>query len=86
MSKKTKKINVKAKKTKPEPKKEKEKAKEIKEKPKKEAEYVSKVDINTQVYRDLFKFLEEKVSLECFIDLHDQCFGKTNCQWECHKK
>jgi hypothetical protein len=79
MSKKAKKINVKAKKTKPEPKKE-------KEKPKKEPEPVSRVDINTQVYRDLFKFLEEKVSLECFIDLHDQCFGKTNCQCECHKK
>ncbi|HLE35245.1 MAG TPA: hypothetical protein VI698_05070 [Nitrososphaerales archaeon] len=79
MSKKVKKINVKAKKTKPEPKKE-------KEKPKKEPEPVSRVDINTQVYRDLFKFLEEKVSLECFIDLHDQCFGKTNCQCECHKK
>ncbi|MFY3739762.1 MAG: hypothetical protein HMLIMOIP_000181 [Candidatus Nitrosomirales archaeon] len=79
MSKKAKKINVKAKKTKPEPKKE-------KEKPKKEPEPVSRVDINTQVYRDLFKFLEEKVSLECFIDLHDQCFGKTDCQCECHKK
>lgn len=79
MSKKAKKINVKAKKTKPEPKKE-------KEKPKKEPEPVSRVDINTQVYRDLFKFLEEKVSLECFIDLHDQCFGKANCQCECHKK
>jgi len=63
MSKKAKKINVKAKKTKSEPKKE-------KEKPKKEAEYVSKVDINTQVYRDLFKFLEEKVSLECLPLAH----------------
>jgi hypothetical protein len=79
MSKKTKKSIVKAKKTKSEPKKE-------KEKPKKEPEPVSRVDINTQVYRDLFKFLEERVSLECFIDLHDQCFGKTNCQCECHKK
>ena len=79
MSKKAKKINVKAKKTKSEPKKE-------KEKPKKEPEPVSRVDINTQVYRDLFKFLEEKVSLECFIDLHDKCFGKTDCQCECHKK
>jgi len=86
MSKKTKKSIVKPKKEKPEPKKIKEKAKEIKEKPKKEPEPVSRVDINTQVYRDLFKFLEEKVSLECFIDLHDQCFGKTDCQCECHKK
>jgi len=79
MLKKTKKSDIKAKKTKPEPKKE-------KEKPKKEPEPVSRVDINTEVYRDLFKFLEEKVSLECFIDLHDQCFGKTDCQCECHKK
>jgi hypothetical protein len=79
MPKKAKKSIVKAKKTKPEPKKE-------KEKPKKEPEPVSRVDINTQVYRDLFKFLEEKVSLECFIDLHDHCFGKSNCQCECHKK
>ncbi len=78
MSKKIKKIGIKAKKTKQEPKKEKVKPKE--------PEPVSRVDINTQVYRDLFKFLEEKVSLECFIDLHDQCFGKTNCQCECHKK
>ncbi|MGH9878176.1 MAG: hypothetical protein ACRD38_01240 [Nitrososphaerales archaeon] len=79
MSKKTKKGVVKAKKIKSEPKKE-------KEKPKKEPEPVSRVDINTQVYRDLFKFQEEKVSLECFIDLHDHCFGKANCQCECHKK
>ena len=86
MSKKAKKSNVKPKKEKLKPKKITEKAKETTEKPKKEPEPVSRVDINTQVYRDLFKFLEEKVSLECFIDLHDQCFGKTNCQCECHKK
>ena len=86
MSKKAKKSNVKPKKERLKPKEIKEKAKEITEKSKKEPEPVSKVDINTQVYRDLFKFLEEKVSLECFIDLHDQCFGKTNCQCECHKK
>jgi len=86
MSKKTKKSIIKPKKAKPERKKVKEKAKETKEKPKKEPEPVSRTDINTEVYRDLFKFLEEKVSLECFIDLHDHCFGKTNCQCECHKK
>jgi hypothetical protein len=52
----------------------------------KKSEPVSRVDINTKIYRDLFKFLDEKVSMECFIDLHEQCYGKTNCQCECHKK
>jgi len=44
------------------------------------------VDIDMQIYRDLFKFLEEKVSVECFVDLHEQCFGKASCECECHKK
>ncbi len=52
----------------------------------KEPEPASRIDINTKIYRDLFKFLEEKVSLECFIDMHGQCYGKTDCQCECHKK
>lgn len=53
---------------------------------KKEPEPVITKDINTKIYRDLFKFLDEKVSVECFIDLHNQCYGKTGCQCECHKK
>jgi len=61
-------------------------AKGKKVKAQKEPEPASRTDINTKMYRDLFKFLEEKVSLECFIDLHDQCYGKTDCQCECHKK
>ncbi len=73
MSKKVKKVKVK-----------KEVKKEVKKMP--EPEPTPKVDINTEIYRDLFKFLEEKVSLECFIDMHGQCFGKANCQCECHKK
>lgn len=72
MPKKTKKSNVKEKKA--------------KIKAKKEPEPAPRVDINTKIYRDLFKFLEEKVSMECFIDMHDQCYGKTDCQCECHKK
>ncbi len=60
------------------------KKKEVKTKP--EPEPAPSKDINTMIYRDLFKFLEEKVSVECFIDMHDQCYGKTNCQCECHKK
>jgi len=51
-----------------------------------EPEPAPRKDINTKIYRDLFKFLDEKVSLECFIDMHDQCYGKTDCQCECHKK
>jgi hypothetical protein len=43
-----------------------------------------KVDINTKMYHNLFKFLEDKVSVECFIDLHDHCFGIANCECECH--
>jgi len=62
------------------------KAKEKKVKAQKEPEPASRTDINTKMYRDLFKFLEEKVSMECFIDMHDQCYGKTDCQCECHKK
>lgn len=53
---------------------------------KKEPEPAPRRDINTKMYRDLFKFLEEKVSMECFIDMHDQCYGKSDCQCECHKK
>jgi hypothetical protein len=62
----------------------KEKKKDPEEKPKEIR--TKKTDIDVQMYRDLFKFLEEKVSVECFIDMHDQCYGKTNCQCECHKK
>ncbi|MEE8132383.1 MAG: hypothetical protein V3T40_02285 [Nitrososphaerales archaeon] len=47
---------------------------------------VKKIDINTEMYRDLFKFLDEKVSVECFIDLHGQCYGKIDCECECHTK
>jgi len=72
---------VKTKTTKMKPaKKEKEKEKEIVEKP------VKKVDIDTVMYRDLFKFLDEKVSVECFIDLHEQCYGKADCECRCHSK
>ncbi len=60
------------------------KKQEVKKEP--EPEPAPSKDINTEIYRDLFKFLEEKVSVECFIDMHDQCYGKTNCQCECHKK
>lgn len=60
--------------------KEKEKEKEIVEKPTK------KVDIDTVMYRDLFKFLDEKVTVECFIDLHEQCYGKADCECQCHAK
>ena len=67
------------------------KEKKAKSKPEKmritaEPEPLSRTDINTKIYRDLFKFLEERVSIECFVDLHDQCYGKINCQCECHKK
>ena len=78
--KKPKKSKVKEKKTKSKPEK-------IKIAPKEpEPEPLSRTDINTKIYRDLFKFLEERVSIECFVDLHDQCYGKINCQCECHKK
>jgi len=52
----------------------------------KEPEPAPRVDINTKIYRDLFKFLDEKVSVECFIDMHDRCYGKADCQCACHKK
>lgn len=45
-----------------------------------------KVDIDTILYHNLFKFLEDKVSVECFIGLHEQCFGRTGCECECHSK
>lgn len=45
-----------------------------------------KVDIDTNLYRNLFKFLEDKVSVECFIGLHEQCFGRIGCECECHSK
>lgn len=45
-----------------------------------------KVDIDTTLYHNLFKFLEEKVSVECFIGLHAQCFGRAGCECECHSK
>lgn len=45
-----------------------------------------RVDIDTEMYRDLFKFLDEKVSVECFIDLHEQCYGNPDCECECHVK
>ncbi|MEM2760434.1 MAG: hypothetical protein QXU32_10380 [Nitrososphaerales archaeon] len=61
-----------------------------KEKPAKKEVIVEKpakrVDIDTEMYKNLFKFLDEKVSVECFIDLHDQCFGKSRCECECHTK
>jgi len=85
MPKKAKKDIVKEKKVKEKKSSVKEKSK-MKEMEQKEPEPVSRVDINTKIYRDLFKFLEEKVSMECFIDLHEQCYGRINCQCECHKK
>jgi hypothetical protein len=45
-----------------------------------------RVDIDVEMYRDLFKFLDEKVSVECFIDLHNQCYGNKNCECQCHSK
>lgn len=45
-----------------------------------------KVDIDTNLYHNLFKFLEDKVSVECFIGLHKQCFGRAGCECECHTK
>jgi DNA-nicking Smr family endonuclease len=81
VKKKMEKEKVKTKTTKVKPaKKEKEKEREIVEKP------VKKVDIDTVMYRDLFKFLDEKVSVECFIDLHEQCYGKADCECQCHAK
>jgi hypothetical protein len=67
------------------------KPKQVKEVKKKEEVIVpekphKKVDIDTTLYRNLFKFLEDKVSVECFIGLHEQCFGRTGCQCECHTK
>lgn len=67
----------------------------LKKKPKKErkvkakkapAEPRARRDINAKIYRDLFKFLEGKVSTECFINIHDQCYGKADCECECHPK
>lgn len=52
----------------------------VEEKPQK------KVDIDVNMYMDLFKFLDEKVSVECFIDLHEQCFGRADCECACHSK
>ncbi|MFQ5940505.1 MAG: hypothetical protein ACE5KA_02245 [Nitrososphaerales archaeon] len=65
------------------------KKKVAKAKPAKKQEIVEekptkRVDIDTELYRDLFKFLEEKVSVECFIDLHDHCYGKADCECTCH--
>jgi len=83
VKKKMEKEKVKAKTTKVKPTKKekvKEKEREIVEKPAK------KVDIDTVMYRDLFKFLDEKVSVECFIDLHEQCYGKADCECRCHSK
>lgn len=43
-----------------------------------------KVDIDTEMYHNLFKFLDDQVSVECFIGLHDHCFGQAVCECECH--
>ncbi len=85
MPKKTKTNRVKEKKVKEKKSRVKENSK-MKQVEEKEPAPVARVDINTKIYRDLFKFLEEKVSMECFIDLHEQCYGRINCQCECHKK
>lgn len=62
-------------------KREKEKEKEVfVEKP------ANRVDIDLDIYRGLFKYLEEKLSVECFIDLHGQCYGRPDCGCECHTK
>jgi hypothetical protein len=44
-----------------------------------------KRELNTMIYRDLFKFLEGKVSTECFVNIHDQCYGNVDCECECHR-
>ena len=62
------------------------KVKEIKKEVIAPEEPSKKVDIDTNLYRNLFKFLEDKVSVECFIGLHEQCFGRAGCECECHSK
>ncbi|MBI5133673.1 MAG: hypothetical protein HZA83_03075 [Thaumarchaeota archaeon] len=62
------------------------KVKEIKKEVTVPEEPSKKVDIDTTLYHNLFKFLEDKVSVECFIGLHKQCFGRAGCECECHTK
>ncbi len=62
------------------------KVKEIKKEVIVPEEPSKKVDIDTNLYHNLFKFLEDKVSVECFIGLHKQCFGRAGCECECHSK
>ena len=62
------------------------KVKEIKKEVIVQEEPSKKVDIDTNLYHNLFKFLEDKVSVECFIGLHKQCFGRAGCECECHSK
>jgi hypothetical protein len=75
-------------KEKPKPKPEKKAKGKKKEKPAKKVivveEPAKRVDIDTTMYHNLFKFLDEKVSVECFIGLHDHCFGQAVCECECH--
>lgn len=88
-----KKTNVQKKKKETKPKKEKAKpaVKEkatVKEKaePVREVRRRAAVDIDISIYGQPIKFLEEKISTECFLGVHDQCFGQKDCECECHKK
>jgi hypothetical protein len=47
---------------------------------------VINVDLDPNHYRDGLKFLEDKVSLECFIDLHSDCQLNGACQCGCHER
>ncbi len=42
-------------------------------------------ELNTKIYKDFLKFLEGRVSTECFVDIHDQCYGNVDCECECHR-
>lgn len=45
-----------------------------------------KVDMDTRIYGDSFRFLEERISTECFLGIHEQCFGKLDCECKCHRR
>lgn len=42
-------------------------------------------DPRLNIYRDAGKFLEDRVSLECFVDLHNYCLLNGACGCKCHE-
>lgn len=62
--------------------------KKLSKKRKTEAKHNPAANTNSplSIYRDSFKFLEDRVSLECFINLHHDCSINGACECGCHQR